>query len=111
MSKPLGIKSATKEHRQKKNPQSAEAFAEKRHAKNAERPKQVWVPSEVFIPELDRAAGGCDEHRPSHHLNRGRGRPDVATAGRQTVMLGAWIIFGLWVLLVVLIDRFLRRAL
>ena len=43
MSKPLGVKSATKEHRQKKNPQSAEAFAEKRHAKNGERPKQVWT--------------------------------------------------------------------
>ena len=44
MSKPLGIKPATKEHRQKKNPQSAEAFADKRHAKNAERPKQKWEP-------------------------------------------------------------------
>ena len=42
MSKPLGTKAATKEHRQKKNPQSAESFAAKRHAKNAERPKQIW---------------------------------------------------------------------
>lgn len=42
MSKPLGTKQATKEHRQKKNPQAADKFAEQRHAKNAERPKQVW---------------------------------------------------------------------
>ena len=82
MSKPLGVKSATKEHRQKKNPQSAEAFAEKRHAKNAERPKQVWVPRRSSFQSLDRAAGGCDENCPSHHPNRGRGHPDVATAER-----------------------------
>lgn len=52
MSKPLGTKQATKEHRTRKNGHQAEAFAEKRHAKNAERPKQVWVPSEVFVPEF-----------------------------------------------------------
>jgi len=31
-----------KEHRAKKNPRSAEAFAEARKARNATRPKQVW---------------------------------------------------------------------
>lgn len=43
MSKPLGTKQATKSHDTKKNPHMAEAFAAKRHAKNAERPKQVWM--------------------------------------------------------------------
>ena len=42
MSKPLGIKQATKVHRERKNPHAAEAFAEKRKTKNAARPKQVW---------------------------------------------------------------------
>ena len=42
MSKPLGTKAATKEHSSKKNPHMAEMFAERRHTKNAERPKQVW---------------------------------------------------------------------
>ena len=44
MSKPLGTKQATKEHRTRKNGHQAEAFAAKRHAKNAERPKQKWEP-------------------------------------------------------------------
>jgi hypothetical protein len=43
MSKPLGTKQATKEHRVKKNPKAAEDFAAKRHANNAKRPKQHWV--------------------------------------------------------------------
>lgn len=42
MSKPLGTKQATKDHSARKSPHMAEAFAAKRHAKNAERPKQVW---------------------------------------------------------------------
>lgn len=42
MSKPLGTKQATKEHRNKKNPRAAEAFAERRRTQNAARPKQVW---------------------------------------------------------------------
>ena len=42
MSKPLGTKQATKEHRTKKNPKAAELFAAQRHANNAKRPKQVW---------------------------------------------------------------------
>ena len=44
MSKPLGTKQATKDHSARKNPHMAEAFAAKRHAKNAERPKQKWEP-------------------------------------------------------------------
>ena len=32
-----------KSHRDRKNPRSAELFAEQRHARNAERPKQHWV--------------------------------------------------------------------
>ena len=44
MSKPLGTKQATKEHRTRKNGRQAEAFAAKRHANNAKRPKQVWEP-------------------------------------------------------------------
>ena len=43
MSKPIGTKQATKEHRTRKNPKAVEDFAAKRHAKNAERPKQHWV--------------------------------------------------------------------
>jgi hypothetical protein len=43
MSKPLGVKQATKEHSSKKNPHMADTFAEKRHAKNAERPKQQFI--------------------------------------------------------------------
>ena len=35
-------KQETKEHRQRKNPRSAEAFAKARKARNATRPKQVW---------------------------------------------------------------------
>lgn len=44
MSKPLGTKQATKDHSARKNPHMSEAFAAKRHAKNAERPKQKWEP-------------------------------------------------------------------
>jgi hypothetical protein len=51
MSKPLGTKQDTKSHRDKKNPRSAEVFAAARHAKNAERPKQVWIESHLFSPE------------------------------------------------------------
>lgn len=50
MSKPLGTKQATKDHNSKKNPHMAEAFAAKRHANNAKRPKQVWsVTDEAWI--------------------------------------------------------------
>ena len=35
-----------KEHRAKKNPRSAEAFAEARKARNATRPKQIWSVTE-----------------------------------------------------------------
>jgi len=35
-------KQETKDHRHRKNPRSAEAFAAARHARNAARPKQVW---------------------------------------------------------------------
>ena len=46
----LVAKSASKSHREKKNPHMAEAFAAKRHANNAKRPKQVWsVTDEVWI--------------------------------------------------------------
>lgn len=39
MSKQIG----TKDHSSRKNPHAAEVFAERRRAKNAERPKQQWV--------------------------------------------------------------------
>jgi hypothetical protein len=34
---------STKDHNSKKNPHMADTFAAKRHALNAERPKQHWV--------------------------------------------------------------------
>jgi hypothetical protein len=42
MSKPIGTKQATKEHRTRKNPKAAEDFAAKRHANNAKRRPQKW---------------------------------------------------------------------
>jgi hypothetical protein len=35
--------SGTKDHKSRKNPHAAEMFAAARHAKNSERPKQVWT--------------------------------------------------------------------
>jgi hypothetical protein len=52
MSKPLGTKQATKDHNSRKNPHMAEAFAAKRHAKNAERPKQVWTDTGWARPSI-----------------------------------------------------------
>jgi len=35
-------KKNTKDHRQRKNPHAAETFQQRRHERNAERPKQIW---------------------------------------------------------------------
>jgi hypothetical protein len=40
-----------KNHRDKKNPTSAENFRKEKKARNATRPKQVWIESQLFNPE------------------------------------------------------------
>jgi len=45
------IATKSKDHRRRKNPGAAEFFAKQRKAKNAERPKQVWIESQLFNQE------------------------------------------------------------
>lgn len=42
MAQPITI-TKSKDHRKRKNPRSADVFAEQRHEQNAKRPKQRWV--------------------------------------------------------------------
>ena len=37
------VSGAKRDHRHRKNPAAAEAFAKLRHEQNAERSKQIWV--------------------------------------------------------------------
>jgi hypothetical protein len=40
-----------KRHRDRKNPGSAEFFRKQKKERNAARPKQIWIESQIFNPE------------------------------------------------------------
>ena len=42
------IATKSKDHRRRKNPRSADIFAAERKARNASRPKQIWIESQLF---------------------------------------------------------------
>lgn len=46
------IATKSKDHRRRKNPGAAEFFAKQRKAKNAERPKQRWIPQTQVIDNV-----------------------------------------------------------
>lgn len=41
----------SKDHRNRKNPRSAELYADARKKANASRPKQIWIESQIFNQE------------------------------------------------------------
>ncbi len=45
------IATKSKDHRRRKNPRSADIFAAERKARNAARPKQIWIESQIFNQE------------------------------------------------------------
>ncbi len=50
MAQPVtAIATKSKDHRRRKNPRSADLYAEQRRAKNSTRPKQRWVGGESVV--------------------------------------------------------------